>query len=189
MFLCTTIDPGIAYYVVVLFLIFIYPFFFEMRIVEAKDLFTKGDIREIIYKNLVGEWKWFLGILGYLSFVVPACTIFFPFAFILLAFPVYFTFNFIFYFLNRQKYNEKERKLLMRFYGIPTFIILIGGIIFKIIFYKLKYGNYFLSEMYYYYINDQGGYLFIIILAFLFVIFIAMLIDSYLKESKIMTEK
>jgi len=185
MFLCSTIDPGIAYYVVVLFLIFIYPFFFEMCIVEAKNFFTKGDIREIIYKNLVGEWKWFLGILGYLSFVVPACTIFFPFAFILLAFPIYFTFNFIFYFLNRQKYNEKERKLLMRFYGIPTAIILVGGIIFKIIFYKLKYGNYFLSEMYYYYINDQGGYLFIIILAFLFVIFIAMLINSHLNESKI----
>jgi hypothetical protein len=73
----------------------------------------------------------------------------------------------------------------MRFYGIPTFIILIGGIIFKIIFYKLKYGNYFLSEMYYYYINDQGGYLFINIFAFLLVIFIAMLIGSHLQESKI----
>ena len=39
----------------------------------------------------------------------------------------------------------------MRFYGILTFIILIGGIIFKIIFYKLRYGNYFLDEIYYYY--------------------------------------
>mgnify|MGYP000207820900 CR=1 FL=1 len=66
----------------------------------------------------------------------------------------------------------------MLFYGVPTFIILIGGIIFKVIFYRLRYGNYFLSEMYYYYITDQGGYLFIIILAFLFVIFIVMLIDS-----------
>jgi preprotein translocase subunit YajC len=89
--------------------------------------------------------------------------------------PLYGFISFIFHFLNRQKCNEKERGLLMRFYGVPTVIILIGGIIFKIIFYKLKYGNYFLDEIYYYYfLGARKDYLIssFIILVIVFVVFL-----------------
>ncbi len=93
---------------------------------------------------------------------------FFPFVILWLAFPIYFTFNFIFFLLNKERYNNEERKLLLSFYGFPTFFIIIVGFIFKFLFHAESYGT---PLGIYYYFLYEGKSSFIGIFIFLIVIF------------------
>jgi len=125
----------------------LFPIFVHDFIGKSWDLLQKGAIREDIYKNLLKEKKWvwgFLGIFGLYDVVLTeeysylmCMVMFFPFVILWLAFPIYFTFNFIFFFLNKKKYHNEEGKLLLSFYGFPTFFIIILGFIFKFVFHVL----------------------------------------------------
>jgi len=94
---------------------------------------------------------------------------FFPFVILWVAFPIYFTFNFIFFLLNKKKYNNEERKLLLSFYGFPAFFIIIVGFIFKFLFHAEYYGT---PLGIYYYLLYEGKSSFIGIFIFLIVIFL-----------------
>jgi hypothetical protein len=180
-FLCSPqpLVPNVVYGFLPVFLVLIYPFFVRDFIRKSWDLLQKGAIREDIYKNLLKEKKWvwgFLGIFG-LYDVVPTeeysylmCMVmFFPFVILWLAFPIYFTFNFIFFLLNKKKYNNEEGKLLLSFYGFPAFFIIIVGFIFKFIFHAESYGT---PLGIYYYLLYEGKSSFMGIFIFLIVIFL-----------------
>ena len=180
-FLCSPqlLFPNVVYAFLPVFLVLIYPFFVRDFIRKSWDLLQKGAIREDIYKNLLKEKKWvwgFLGIFG-LYDVVPTeeysylmCMVmFFPFVILWLAFPIYFTFNFIFFLLNKERYNNEERKLLLSFYGFPAFFIIIVGFIFKFLFHAESFKT---PLGIYYYFLYEGKYWFIGIFIFLIVIFL-----------------
>jgi hypothetical protein len=180
-FLCSPqpLVPNVLYLFLPGFLAMIYPFFSGYFIRKSLDLLRKGAIREDIYRNLLKEEKWSLGFLGLLGLIdyVPVekysylmcLAILFPFVILLLAFPIYFTFNFIFFLLNKERYNNEERKLLLSFYGFPTFFIIIVGFIYKFLFHAASFET---PLGIYYYFLDEGKYWFIGIFIFLIVIFL-----------------
>lgn len=163
-----------------------YTFFVDGFIRKSLDLLQKGAIREDIYKNLLKEKKWVLGCLGAwglygISQEIFMCLVMFlPFVILLLAFPIYFTFNFIFFLLNKERYNNEERKLLLSFYGFPAFFIIIVGFIFKFLF----HAEFFKTPLgIYYYFLYEGKNWFIGIFIFLIVIFLIFyMIKSIKKE-------
>jgi len=179
-FLCSPqlMVPNVVYALVYVFLLFIYPFFVSNFIKKSIDLLQKGVIREDIYKNLLKEKKWFWGFLGLFGlydisaveyFYIMCMVMFFPFVILFLAFPIYFTFNFIFFLLNKEKYNNEERKLLLTFYGFPTFFIIIVGFILKFLFHARNFGT---PLGIYYYFLYEGNFWFIGIFIFLIFIFL-----------------
>jgi hypothetical protein len=176
-FLCSPdpLVPNVVYLFLPGFLLMIYPFFVYGFVRKSLDLLRKGAIKEDIYKNLLKEKKWFWGCLGiwgfyWLSEEMFIClVIFLPFVILLLAFPIYFTFNFIFFLLNKERYNNEERKLLLSFYGFPTFFIIIVGFIYKFLFHAESFKT---PLGIYYYFLYEGKYWFIGIFIFLIVIFL-----------------
>jgi len=181
-FLCTPFGPAdwIGAYVILLFLLFIYPWWYYSFENKSLKLLEKGEIREKIYNALLRERVWFWGLLGFLYLVVPSCGI--PFAFLLFGFPVYFAFSFIFFLFNKEKYNKEEKNLLLLFYGIPVLVILLLGITFKIGIYRQYYGDNFLIEIFEYYVLGTGKDWFIHILGILIVVFIILYINKYLED-------
>ncbi|MGC8733906.1 MAG: hypothetical protein ACP5RD_02540 [bacterium] len=79
----------------------------------SNKLLKKGKVRESIVGTIRSEYKWLWGILGILFVASAMCLIAFPLFVMLLAFPVYFLSNFIFYFLNKKDYKPYERNLLL----------------------------------------------------------------------------
>ena len=180
--MCTPFGPAdwIGAYVILLFLLFIYPWWYYSFENKSLKLLEKGEIREKIYNALLRERVWFWGLLGFLYLAVPSCGI--PFAFLLFGFPVYFAFSFIFFLFNKEKYNKEEKNLLLLFYGIPVLVILLLGITFKIGIYRQYYGDNFLIEIFEYYVLDMGKDWFIHILGILIVVFIILYINKYLED-------
>lgn len=183
-FLCTPINPSdfSAPFVVFITIFVIYFPLVDNFLRKASNLEKKGEIGENVVKILKKEYFWLWSLLGIFFLAAPTCFPFFIFFIMLLAFPVYFTFNFIFYFLNKKDYNIKERNLLLSFYGIPTLFILIIGVLYKVILYSKYYGKSALQEIYYYYILDFGKQWFIKIFIFLVLIFIGVYFYIYYIE-------
>lgn len=118
----------------------------------------KGRLRVDISKRMFREF-WFAFIVGFFSFGGP----FFILAFM---YPLYFTFHFLSMILLKNVLESFERKFLLIYYGITTFLI-IGLAIMN----KIKYWE-DLNQMFHYYTTEGlkwfGLYFFIFI--FLFVL-------------------
>jgi hypothetical protein len=180
-FLCNPLTPADCSvgYVIFFFLLLIYPFWYYFFKSRSLKLLEKGEIKEKIYKNLLTEKIWFLGLLGILFLAAPVCM---PFAFFLFGFPVYFAFSFIFFLFNKEKYNKEERKLLLLFYGIPMLVVLLMGVMCKIEMYKQYYGSNFLIEIFEYYVLGWGRDWFIKIFGTLIIVFIVLYVVRYFEN-------
>jgi membrane-associated HD superfamily phosphohydrolase len=180
-FLCTPFTPAdcAVGYVIFFFLLLIYPLWYYSFKSKSLRLLERGEIRERIYKNLLSEKIWFLGLLGIVFLSAPTCM---PFAFFLFGFPVYFAFSFIFFLFNKEKYNKEERKLLLLFYGIPLLVVLLMGIVFKIEVYKQYYGSNFLIGIFEYYVLGEGRNWFIQIFGTLIIVFVVLYVAKYFEN-------
>ncbi len=186
LFLCNPISPEdfLGAYTIFLFIFLIYYPFVSMFLNISNNLLKEEKIREDIVNIIKREYKWLWALLSLFFMASPMCFIALPFFAMLLAFPMYFLVNFIFYFFNKKDYSLYERNLLLKFYGIPVFSIIILGIYFKFISYSSYYGNYFLQEIYDYYILGEGKTFFINIFTILIIFALIFYLFKYFEIKK-----
>ncbi|MCS6954921.1 MAG: hypothetical protein NZM44_00990 [Candidatus Calescibacterium sp.] len=165
-FLCTPIsfeDIGVGWLAVwmtiILFSLIVHPIFFYFFRKYVKD----GKISEEILNRIKYEKLICWAILGPFGLAAPMCAIFFILPlFVMIVSPFYFTFSFLTTLILEKLHSSFERKLLLFYYAIPTFSIIILGVILKL----RLYGN--LSELIFYYTNDHTKVFSILFVSFLF---------------------
>ncbi|MCS7243237.1 MAG: hypothetical protein RMJ36_00660 [Candidatus Calescibacterium sp.] len=114
-------------------------------------LYIKDKISKELYSRIRLE-KWFiLGYLGSIIFFLPDFAILFIIpAIVMFIFPFYFTYSFITVLISKDFREPLERKLLLYYYGVPTFSIIVSGILIKFALYHsfsnivFYYANYYM---------------------------------------------
>ncbi|MCS7243236.1 MAG: hypothetical protein RMJ36_00655 [Candidatus Calescibacterium sp.] len=174
-FLCTPISFdeagirgwGIVWLVIILFCMLIYPFFYGLFTV----CYRKGKLAYATIKRVMYESFFYIGILGAIPLAAPSSIFLCNFGLILpilamFMFPIYFTFSFINILFSKGIYEPFERKLLLFYYSIPTFLILSLGIASK----TALYGS--VSDLIFYYSTENLAFFSFVLIFLLFLFWI-----------------